>query len=1256
MPCRSATRRLAPLLLAWLAVNGAAGEPPWEASALRKEAAAFYGEGRYAEAAAAFRKASEAVPGDSALMKDWLWALWYSGQYDEAIRVAMRLTIVAPDDAEAWNMMAQAQQRTGGQNAALRTHLQSIELPPGHIASHRAVGRIHENLKDYGAALRHYRTYLRDRPGDPEIHADMGRLFSLQGLHARSAEFWRTALGLSPEDSHYRLNLAKSLYFADQREPALALLQELAKAFPETRVKGLEVSPDIASYRTELRQAALVLEAGLNPADPDSLTQLLQLVDVYFLLRMDSKLMETFRRILAAPEASSQAGVFFEKFQHLLQHRKSETGVLNLLALAQIYAGRRDDASDTYRKSLALNPDQPLARRAMARLHEARKDYDGALQYFREYQKSRPDDAGVYADIARTQFHLGLYEPSVASWRKALELNPADPDYRLQKAKALYFAGQTELAQLILVGIVNSEPKKWAALDFLVEVSSMTGNLPTACAALENALKDYAPEDEPRLLRLAELYYFQGMGERFLGTLDRVLRHNPKNGEALLEKAGYFMTYGRHQEAAVLLEQITRYNPSSLNAWVGLAEALFSSSQTVRSLQAAERAMALDPTDPYLVLFYARHLYESGERDRSKRFITEWLENNEEVYLPVLLYHGLTPYPGDPMLANSIHMTTAVFQDHMRALYKSDYTPVSIADAVAWFQGRAGLPKKSVLVTFDDARIDSLRYADPIFEKYGFKATMFAPMSNVERDLPGFASWGDLARYQATGRWEIGAHGDAGHIYVQVDGVGRTRLFLPNLRWLPGEMRLETVAEWRERVRLDHVGEREKILKRLGKFPIAYAFPEGDYGQLGIPNFPDSGRLSLKLCREAYALCFHQGPHGLNVRSQDPALAGRVEPRGDWPGKRLIRLITDENPFVLMRRDLLARAVWEGRIRDALGHLEENRRAGVSYPTLLADEADLRFASGDRARGLELARLALRLDATPGNRKRVEEMRARIGLEWNPSFHFYSDNKGRERWVQEQYLGSWAVSGMLLRAYQSHSTLRETGVRGMQEHGGGLGVNRIVGLSHSISLDARGHALSGAGNDASLAGTLRSKWGGVLETDLNAGRRLADTAVALRAGVSERYAGLEARLDVGGSWKAAGRLGAADISDDNRRYGGSMSVSRTLFGRAGPRVEYRLTADTMDRVSPRYYSPRRLLMNQLGLGYGAELFNVATFSARYMPGYGNERGAREHFIQVLDLDLILDLGSGLSLRPSVSLSRTPTYKGDTYSLPMVYRF
>lgn len=940
----------------------------------------------------------------------------------------------------------------------------------------------------------------------------------------------------------------------------------------------------------------------------------------------------------------------------VLKGHAQDLEALNLLAVAQFSAGHTRQALKSYLSSDALAPGQEHVSRALAALFEKFKDYPRALERCEILLQARPRDAGLLAQRGRLLFLQGRWGESASSLRDALSRSPAAPGLRLQLARSLDASGSRLEAVAELQGLLKSDPRDSLALELLTQISIVNKRLDWALPALKRAQEAGWPSDEAHLLALANLYEGAGNLKQGLKVIDDLLARHPDGGAILRDKGEMLDGHGRHAEAAAIFARLTRLNPTSSLAWRRWAEALDAQGRGREALAAMEKARALDPTDPYLLIAYSRLLYEDGRENAGRAVLEGWLNARREETLPVLLYHGLALRAKDPMLAAPVHIPATVFREHMKALKNAGFVPITADQAAAWLHNRGKLPPRPVLITFDDARLDAFRSADPILREFGLKAAMFAPLSNVEGDLPGFSSWEELKAYRDTGRWDIQAHGDQGHTFIRRDAQGRQGRFLTNRRWLPEEARLETVEEWERRASGDHESSKAKLLARLGSAPSSFAYPEGEYGQQEAPNLPDSAPRNLVLCAKSYAVCYQQDGKGLNAPGRDPARAVRVEPRADWSGERLVRHIRDQSPFVQVRRALLHHYAWSGRTHAADLLLEKNRAAGISQPVLLADEARILWGAGDRPGGLELARRALELDPGPEYRALFNDYSRPRRRGWTPELSYFDDDKDRRSLRFRQTLGAWDSRLGDISVSHHSASFREPGAPTVLDNGVGLELRRVFKKNHEAAASVEGRFLgAGARDTYGLVGVERSRWSDSLATSVQIARLPYENARSLLAGIDETMLSLSATQGQDSGLQAGGRFKAASLSDGNSRFSGAANLSAPLAPWPEVRFILQISGDNARRVSPAYYSPQSLRLFQAGLSWSGQPRPWLKASAGYLPGYAEERGIAGNLSHQLDAAASVRTGR-LILRPTVSWTRTPNYKSKSFALALDFAF
>jgi peptidoglycan/xylan/chitin deacetylase (PgdA/CDA1 family) len=118
------------------------------------------------------------------------------------------------------------------------------------------------------------------------------------------------------------------------------------------------------------------------------------------------------------------------------------------------------------------------------------------------------------------------------------------------------------------------------------------------------------------------------------------------------------------------------------------------------------------------------------------------------VGVPVLMYHQIGEEKG-----NDAVISASRFAEHMEYLHKHGYRTLTLDELADYLDGRAELPPKPVVLTFDDGYRDTYEIAMPLLKKYGFKSTLFIPAGEAEQRY----SWAELREMKAAGM-EIGSH------------------------------------------------------------------------------------------------------------------------------------------------------------------------------------------------------------------------------------------------------------------------------------------------------------------------------------------------------------------------------------------------------------------------------------------------------------------------------------------------------------------
>lgn len=224
--------------------------------------------------------------------------------------------------------------------------------------------------------------------------------------------------------------------------------------------------------------------------------------------------------------------------------------------------------------------------------------------------------------------------------------------------------------------------------------------------------------------------------------------------------------------------------------------------------------------------------------------------------VPVLMYHAVARDPAPA--TRGLSVTPAAFAGQLEVIAAEGFTPVDTATlAAAWRLGEP-LPRRPVLITFDDGYEGVHRHALPELARHGFPATVFVTTgwlrgTYATGGAPDTMLDWDQVRELAAQGVEIGGHS---HTHPPLDLVGE------------GALRRELGLC------------REIVAAELGSAPASFAHPYGH-----------STRRVRRAVREAgFAQALAVG-NGLARRRQGPYALRRVTVRRRTGAQEFLRLL-----------------------------------------------------------------------------------------------------------------------------------------------------------------------------------------------------------------------------------------------------------------------------------------------------------------------------------------------------------------------------
>ena len=188
--------------------------------------------------------------------------------------------------------------------------------------------------------------------------------------------------------------------------------------------------------------------------------------------------------------------------------------------------------------------------------------------------------------------------------------------------------------------------------------------------------------------------------------------------------------------------------------------------------------------------------------------------------IPIITYHRVVSAKEKKIKKikkSSLFISATVFNKQMKWLHKHKYRTISTQEFYDWYTGKIKLPKKSVLITFDDGSYSVIKYALPILKKYNMKATFFMIGNN-------------------TGAYTNTSSVSGSYHYAGLDIINQTIKTYPNFEFQSHTYNMHRTINGKAALHVTSYDEQKNdFTKMYNKYGYTFlAYPYGKYNQNSI--------------------------------------------------------------------------------------------------------------------------------------------------------------------------------------------------------------------------------------------------------------------------------------------------------------------------------------------------------------------------------------------------------------------------------------
>jgi tetratricopeptide (TPR) repeat protein len=509
---------------------------------------------------------------------------------------------------------------------------------PGESYYYFCLGRMYEMQMQAETAITNYEQSSRLDPKAAYPHIALAGLYQRTRQVDKAIESAKKAVSLDP-DAGAAHRILGNLYFTLLRGGGSPDLAPVAiQEFRET----VRLEPNDVESRSQLARlllanrdtaAAAVELQEVVRLEPDAYYEMYLLAQIRQGQGKRAEAIQLLKQSLAVearqPEARDMLAALLQS-----EERFDELAAIYEGAMVRRELKDLDEAERLLEEALRNEPDHVLARFTLASIYEERRELEKAIEEWKKLlalpakgEDAKPRQAEYWAHLGFDYGELDRHGEAVDAFSRARELAGGEERYEAFYVQSLLAADRPADARSALDHALEQKPESARLRLLEPRVLEATGESKKAIEkALELAAAD--PDNEMWIGGVVDVYQSQklyGEAESFL--IER-LKRSPDNVEMIFQLAAMLERQKKFDEAEVQFRKVLSLQPDNAAALNYLGYMLAErGSKLAESLDLVQRALAQDPHNGAYLDSLGWVYFKMGRLDLAEENLLKAVEN-----------------------------------------------------------------------------------------------------------------------------------------------------------------------------------------------------------------------------------------------------------------------------------------------------------------------------------------------------------------------------------------------------------------------------------------------------------------------------------------------------------------------------------------------------------------------------------------------------------------------------------------------------
>lgn len=480
--------------------------------------------------------------------------------------------------AQGWKIIADIHTKQGSTQGAIDALEKAVsKMALNHQFSYD-LGNLYFNQKNFAKASQHYSTSVTLDPENIKYLTQLGISLREQGRLKEAEEQLKKVITKAPKDFEGLYQYAFTKYKLGYADEVVTQLELNIKENPQF-LQGKLLLGTIQMEKNDFKNSLANFQEVIAKSKSANITKMAYMAMGNYYI---------------AQEQWNKAKIYYTQAN---LKDPNNYDIHFALAKIDIQLGNIKDAQNHLHQMQKINPSSAEAKVLQAGILVEQKNYDKAIEVYRDVLKTKEDDYQTRIELAKVFMEKDKYSDAMGELVQAYKYNADYFNTYFHMGIAARGLGDLAESERNLQKAIQLMPKYYKAHYELGVTHLRKDDVKRGEESMKEALS-INPTYMPALTGMGDYFYNNSSYNEASSYYQKALEAQPNQPELMLKLGKTYHEMGSEKKASALFQKIIQLNPKSSPIFYELGILFEENTNVSQALRMYQRSIALDRTNP----------------------------------------------------------------------------------------------------------------------------------------------------------------------------------------------------------------------------------------------------------------------------------------------------------------------------------------------------------------------------------------------------------------------------------------------------------------------------------------------------------------------------------------------------------------------------------------------------------------------------------------------------------------------------------